>query len=103
MVSSTLVPTQTIKEAQVSKVIDPDCCPICGYRFDICKCDLPGSSHPYRAKRQKVVLEHLYLLTPKQLQWIVQLQKKWSMDYKDPELHNFFEELKREVILSDQI
>lgn len=77
-------------------MFEPECCPICGYKFDICICDVPGSSHPYRAKRQKVVMEHLYLLTPEQLRWFIHLQKKWNIEYKDPELHKIHKALKKE-------
>lgn len=74
-------------------MIDPKCCPICGYEFKECKCDQPGMYHAKRADRQRVVLDHLYLLTPKQLDWIVKLESKWKMRYSDDRLTDILNEM----------
>ena len=43
-------------------MLDKDCCPICGYKFDMCQCRFSGSAHPNRAltdKALKIVMTRL--------------------------------------------
>jgi hypothetical protein len=53
-----------------------------------------GSAHPDRSKRQEVVIDHLYLLSPKQIEHIINLQRRWQTSYGDDEKNRIFEELK---------
>ena len=50
-------------------------CPICTYTFGHCQCRYAGSGHPDRRKRRAVVLDHLYLLAPQQIEHIQELQR----------------------------
>ena len=76
-------------------MFEKDCCPICGYKFDMCQCMFSGSAHPDRSKRQRVVFDHLYLLNPKQSAHIINLQKWWQISYDDPKKESILKELKR--------
>lgn len=75
-------------------MINPRCCPICGYEFAECQCDRPGAYHAKRANRYRVVLDHLYLLTPEQLKWVVKLESKWKMKYNDERLNTVLDEMR---------
>ena len=66
-------------------MLNPNHCPICDYEFEHCQCAFGGSAHPNRSKRREVVLHHLYLLTPEQVNHIIELEKYWQIDYGDPE------------------
>ena len=63
-----------------------DKCPICEYPLDRCQCLYAGSAHPDRSKRQRVVLDHLYILSEPQLRHVIELERWWNMSYADPEL-----------------
>lgn len=69
-------------------------CPICRYKISGCQCRYGGSAHPDRRKRMEVVKDHLYLLSRKQLNHIVKLQKYWQTSYGDDEKNRIFKELK---------
>lgn len=69
-------------------------CPICKYEFRMCQCRFGGSAHPDRSKRREVVLDHLYLLSPKQLEHVVNLEKQWQTSYGDEERTKIYEDLK---------
>lgn len=71
-------------------------CPICGYSIDECQCLFSGNAHPDRSKRIFVVMEHLYLFSPEQIQHILELQKHWRICYVDDEKNNILKELERE-------
>jgi hypothetical protein len=71
-------------------------CPICGYEFEDCQCRFSGNAHPDRSKRARVVADHIYLLTNKQIDHLKNVQEWWSMDYVDAEKHQILKELKRE-------
>lgn len=79
-----------------------DRCPICGYYIDPpaehpalgCQCRFTGDAHPNRYKRQEVVLHHLYLISEKQLQHIINLEKFWQIDYDDDERRGILQCLK---------
>ena len=63
-----------------------DKCPICEYPLDQCQCLYSGDTHPDRSKRQRVVLDHLYILSEPQLRHVIELQRWWNVSYADPEL-----------------
>ena len=69
-------------------------CPICKYNISRCQCMFGGSCHPNRSKRCEVVIDHLYLLSPKQIEHIITLQRKWQTSYGDDEKNRIVEELK---------
>lgn len=69
-------------------------CPICKYDISMCQCMFGGSCHPDRSKRRTVVIDHLYLLSPKQIEHIINLQRKWQTSYGDDEKNRIVEELK---------
>lgn len=71
-----------------------DKCPICEYRLDQCQCRFARIEHPHRAKRRKVVLDHLYLLSKSQLMHIIKLERWWSTSYTDPELNAIFDKMR---------
>ena len=58
-------------------------CPICGYDINKCQCKYGGSCHPSRTIQSRVVLDHLYLLSKRQLKHILKLQKFKHIDYED--------------------
>lgn len=60
-------------------------CPICDYPLDDCQCIFGGSCHPDRSKRARVVKDHLYLFSRKQIKHIVQLENSWGTSYGDAE------------------
>jgi len=68
-------------------------CPICKYKQGYCQCLFGGSAHPDRSKRLDVVLEHLYLLTPEQVQHVIELEKHWQISYDDEEKNKIVREL----------
>lgn len=72
-----------------------DICPICGYPINRCQCYCGGSTHPDRSKNRKVVFDHLYLLSPEQLQHVIELQRKWQISYEDNLLTGLLEKLER--------
>lgn len=71
-------------------------CPICKYEFSGCQCCFGGSTHPDRSKRREVVLDHLYLLSPNQLNHVLKLQERWQTSYGDDEKNAIVEELKNQ-------
>lgn len=60
-------------------------CPICRYGLDQCQCYFSGDGHPDRTKRIEVVMDHLYLFSPEQVQHVLDLQKCWCISYSDDE------------------
>lgn len=66
------------------EIEDAELCPICGYELSKnCQCLFGGTAHPDRSLRRKVVLDHLYLFSPKQIQHIIDLQRHWQTSYSD--------------------
>ena len=63
-----------------------DKCPICEYPLNQCQCLYAGDAHPDRSKCQRVVLDHLYILSEPQLRHVIELERWWNMSYADPEL-----------------
>ena len=70
-------------------------CPICDYEEGHCQCRFGGSAHPDRSKKYEVVIDHLYLLTNKQVEHIIELQKYWQISYVDDEKEEIYKELER--------
>lgn len=70
-------------------------CPICGYPFNTCQCRFTGSGHPDREIRRKVVLQHLYLLYPEQIEHLVKIQNECRMSYGTDELREELKDLER--------
>ena len=68
-------------------------CPICEYEFEYCQCRFEGSAHPNRSKRARVVADHIYLFTDKQIEHLKKIQKWWSISYADEEMTQILKEL----------
>lgn len=68
-------------------------CPICNYSLDMCQCKFSGSAHPNRSKRMEVVVDHLYLFSPEQINHVISLQKWWNISYGDRDREQIFKEL----------
>lgn len=60
-------------------------CPICNYHLNYCQCQFGGSAHPDRNKKREVVLDHLHLLSKRQIKHIINLQRYWQVSYGDEE------------------
>ena len=60
-------------------------CPICNYNLNYCQCRFGGSAHPDRSKRREVVLDHLHLLSKRQIEHIIKLERCWQVSYGDEE------------------
>lgn len=76
-------------------------CPICEYELSECQCIFSGSAHPDRAIRARIVKDHLYMLSPKQIGHLVALEEWWSTSYGDEEYAKEFERFKRFVEAED--
>lgn len=70
-----------------------DKCPICNCPLDMCQCKFSGSAHPDRSKRMEVVVDHLYLFSPEQINHVIALQKWWNISYGDREREKIRKEL----------
>ena len=68
-------------------------CPICNYDIEHCQCYFGGSAHPDRDKRIQVVKDHLYLLSPKQIEHVIELEEFWRTSYLDEEKEQIRKEL----------
>jgi len=69
-------------------------CPICEHEIQHCQCIFAGSAHPDRSIRQRIVKDHLELLSPKQIAHLIALENYWQTSYGDPEYAEEFEKLK---------
>lgn len=58
-------------------------CPICDYIIEDCQCYYGGSAHPDRSDRRRVVIDHLYLFSERQIRHIIDLQRRWQTSYGD--------------------
>ena len=67
----------------MAEYIKNETCPICRYAFNYCQCRFGGSAHPDRHKRREVVLDHLYLLSARQLAHVIELQTRLQTSYGD--------------------
>lgn len=77
---------------------EPLKCPICDYPIGKCQCRYAGEDHPDRSKRTMVVIQHLYLFSPEQIQHILELQKYWRVCYIDDEKSDILKQLELEYI-----
>ena len=68
-------------------------CPICEYAISGCQCLYSGSAHPDRNDKRRVVFDHLYLLSPMQLQHVISLEKHWQTSYADADLNAILKKL----------
>ena len=68
-------------------------CPICEYTISGCQCLYSGSAHPERHDKRRVVLDHLYLLSPAQVQHVISLEKHWKISYADEILNAILKKL----------
>lgn len=69
-------------------------CPICEYPIQHCQCIFCGSAHPDRSRRQRIVKDHLEMLSPKQVGHLIALEDWWQTSYGDPEDAKEFERFK---------
>lgn len=72
-------------------------CPICGYIFKNCQCRFSGSAHPDRSKRERVVADHIYLLSDAQIDHLKYIQKWWHTTYDDEEMMKILHELEGRI------
>jgi hypothetical protein len=70
-------------------------CPICKYDIPHCQCRFAGNAHPDRSDIRDVVLHHLHLLSIKQLDHIIKLEKHWNISYSDPKLEAIRKDLEK--------
>ena len=70
-----------------------DKCPICNNPINMCQCKFGGSTHPDRGNRIEVVVDHLFLFSPDQVNHIIALQKWWNISYGDREREQIHKEL----------
>ena len=75
-----------------------DKCPICNNPINMCQCKFSGSAHPDRGNRIEVVVDHLFLFSPEQVNHIIALQKWWDISYGDRER----EEIRKELVAEYQ-
>jgi tRNA G26 N,N-dimethylase Trm1 len=68
-------------------------CPICEYAISGCQCLYSGSAHPDRHDKERVVIDHLYLLSPTQVQHVISLEKHWQISYADEILNAILKKL----------
>ena len=68
-------------------------CPICEYTISGCQCLYSGSAHPDRHDKKRVVIDHLYLLSPTQVQHVISLEKHWQISYADEILNAILKKL----------
>lgn len=68
-------------------------CPICEYAISGCQCIYSGSAHPDRHDKKRVVIDHLYLLSPTQVQHVISLEKHWQISYADEILNAILKKL----------
>lgn len=78
--------------------MEKDKCPICGCEMEHCQCLFSGSAHPDRWNARRVVLDHLYLLSPAQLKHVAWLEEQWQTDYSDKNLHEAYRVVLEEAV-----
>jgi hypothetical protein len=86
-----------IWEKEKKEIRKGDICPICKYGFSACQCRFGGSAHPDRTLNRKVVLDHLYLLSKKQLKHIIKLEKDYCISSSDEKYNLILDELTRQT------
>lgn len=69
-------------------------CPICDYELPRCQCTFGGPAHPDRSMMERVVKDHLYMLSEEQLKHVVWLERFWRTSSDDAEYNECYEKLK---------
>ena len=69
-------------------------CPICDYDLSRCQCLFGGSAHPDRSVMERVVKDHLYMLSEEQLKHVVGLERFWQTSSSDEEYKACYAKLK---------
>lgn len=75
------------------EVSDDTICPLCEHKVADCICKSGNHTNKDIGKKMKVVFEHLYLFNDAQVQHIINLQKKFKINYLDKEHSDILEEL----------
>ena len=70
-------------------------CPICEYAIHHCQCIYGGNAHPDRDRRERIVKDHLEMLSPKQVGHLIALEDFWATSYADEEDAKEFERFKK--------
>ena len=77
-------------------------CPICEYEMQHCQCIFGGKAHPDRTRRARIVKDHLYMLSPKQIGHLIAVEEWWATSYGDPEDADEYERFKRFIQEGEQ-
>ena len=88
-----------IWEKEKKEILKGEVCPICKYGFSACQCRFSGSAHPDRWLNRKVVLDHLYLLSKKQLKHVIKLEKEYAVSSSDEKYNAILDDLKSKTLL----
>lgn len=70
-------------------------CPICEYELQECQCIFGGSAHPDREVRKRIVKDHLYMLSAKQVGHLIALEEWWKPSYGDAEHASEYDRFKQ--------
>ena len=73
-------------------------CPICEYDISYCQCRFGGSAHPDRSLRARVVADHIYLFSDKQIEHLKNIQNHWHTCYDDEEMNKILKGLEKEYV-----
>lgn len=82
-------------------------CPICDYYISggeagiNCQCLFGGSAHPDRSMMERVVKDHLYMLSEKQLKHVIKLERFWRTSSDEEEYNQCYDKLKARTEWSD--
>ena len=71
-------------------------CPICEFPIKKCQCKYTGTAHPSRYIQAKVVKDHLYLLSRKQLKHVISLEAYWRTSSLDDKYMKHLGKLERQ-------
>lgn len=85
---------------------EDDVCPVCGRNLDLELCECFGRtlvSKDSRYDRLMVIMDHLYLCSPRQQQHIIQLQKFLSISYRDEEMNNILKNIQKKSKLLETL
>ena len=77
-------------------------CPICEYEIQHCQCIFDGIAHPDRSRRARIVKDHLYMLSPKQVGHVIAIEAYWNTSYGLPEDAEEFERFKEFILKGEQ-
>ena len=71
-------------------------CPICENALNECNCRVCDTSKNDMYKKRQVVLDHLYLFSPEQIQHIIDLERDLKIAYGDSDRSKILIELEKE-------